>query len=813
MKKSLLLLAIMSLSPTVFAQSYNGTVGDLNTIFDPPAEIQGTLCAHTKNDGNEHSGDVCRDGVSASRWMAEKYAKRAGKYLGCVDGFYQGIWDGYLQGKNPTAEMIAEAESYLAQATMTSAVQRGEGRASTNAVTESADEIINRYRDVLRQRDNGVQVLPNKTPDLTKIPNFNGYDDGYEHDIMSGNIEGGDFNGAINDGYIDSNSSFEDKLAARKAYYLQGQHAKSLCDINQTIFGRRGMPQLSIWDYFKARRQANFQDYGWKNGQWANELYHNEEATIAQYQNYEQIKNLEKTVTITTPITVSELVLDATGNPVQLLDAAGIQVVVNGKPQFQMEERITGHNTETKRVKITAAEASQLQGMYNTAFKEAYNRYYAKQYASLEYHTEGLAKYAHAKTIGQFIGEDVADSLAKKKAYDDKYKVESRSAYDKLAKELYLTSFANLINVFENNPVVELNAVDVIGNTNDNIFRPGEQVRVDFSVTNLGEVSAPVTMRIGSNQNVIGNQLGYTFTPAPLKRSQYNSSLIGQISLDAPLRNEVRVSMNVENPSFLNEVSRELDVTKSEGLMINDYTEVGRVNSTVRLLDGEIDIKVDITNPSSVDTPALPKVRVVLHNVNVQQEKNMMKISSGDTVSVPVNFSGLDPIDLIEKGSVRGTVYVTLGTNDARVVDKKDFEISTRGDARKAYAKYFDSIITGKNQNTAGTSMAQRISELVKKIDESVQSSLTNDRISWKRQNEVSNTIIGDLQTEYRASKAGGFINSGTQEEYHNLALLLAKKVNNKGSARIRGLDKHYLRALKVFAPKISTKWRDHRVK
>ena len=131
----------------------------------------------------------------------------------------------------------------------------------------------------------------------------------------------------------------------------------------------------------------------------------------------------------------------------------------------------------------------------------------------------------------------------------------------------------------------------------------------------------------------------------------------------------------------------------------------------------------------------------------------------------------------------------------------------------KLMLTYFDSIITGKNQNTAGTSLAPRTAELVKKIDESEQKSLETQSISWKRQNEVSQTIIGDLQTEYRASDAGGFINSLAQAEYDKLALLLAKKVNNKGSTRIRGLDKHYLSALKVFSPSISTKWRNHRVK
>ena len=44
-----------------------------------------------------------------------------------------------------------------------------------------------------------------------------------------------------------------------------------------------------------------------------------------------KLDNLEKTITVTTPITVSELVLDAAGNPVPLLDAAGVQVVINGE--------------------------------------------------------------------------------------------------------------------------------------------------------------------------------------------------------------------------------------------------------------------------------------------------------------------------------------------------------------------------------------------------------------------------------------------------------------------------------------------------
>lgn len=111
----------MASSPAVFAQTYNATVNDLNTVFDPPQNIQGTICQSTDSDGIQNSSTACRDGVAASRWMAEKYAKKAGKYLGCIDGFYQGVWDGLQQGVNPSSDMVADAEAYVAGSTMESA--------------------------------------------------------------------------------------------------------------------------------------------------------------------------------------------------------------------------------------------------------------------------------------------------------------------------------------------------------------------------------------------------------------------------------------------------------------------------------------------------------------------------------------------------------------------------------------------------------------------------------------------------------------------------------------------------------------------
>jgi hypothetical protein len=301
MKRSIAML-ILSLSPAVLSQTYSGTVGDLNTIFDPPMNINGIMCSTTSNNGNEHDDAACADGVNAARWMAEKYAKSTGKYLGCLDGYYQGIWDGYLSGKNPTQQMNKEAEALVSGARFDSALSRAESKAQGDAQTASADQIVNRYRDVLDSN-----TLPNKEYQYPKIT-FNGFEDGYEYD-MARVSEGEklDFSQAISAGLVNANSSFEDKVTARKALQLQSQYAQSLCDNKDTVFGRRSMPGMSIWDFFKARRQYDFQNYGWQNPDWAWEIFDRDEKTLEQYQTFTRLNNLQKTVTEQVNITETQL--------------------------------------------------------------------------------------------------------------------------------------------------------------------------------------------------------------------------------------------------------------------------------------------------------------------------------------------------------------------------------------------------------------------------------------------------------------------------------------------------------------------------
>ncbi len=812
MKKTFMTIGLLSLSPFALAQNYSATVGDLNTIFDPPSNIQGIICQSTSNDGNEHSYKACSDGVASARYMAEKYAQSAGKYLGCLDGFYQGVWDGYLSGKNPTQAMLDEANTYISQARLDSAETRASSKAQSEATTESADQIISRYRKVVGVKDaQGRHVLPNKSYQVPPIT-FKGFTDGYEHDIQNGRVSGLNFRDAQNAGWVNANASFEDKIAAQRAYMLQGEYAKNLCNPNQTIFGRRGMPTLTIWDYFNARREYNFSNYGWNNESWAWDYFLNDERNLDHYQNFEGVKNLEKTVIVKTPITQrqEQIKRDANGQPVQKRDQAGnLMTNTDGTPIYEtvFVDVVVGYKDETKRVKLDANEVKVLQGIYGQAFKDSYGRYYAKQYASREYHKEGLEKYGTAKLIGKFIGEDVARHTAKREAYNRQYQTVSATKYAELAKDLYIKSFNRLIKIFETNPVMELNSFFVIGDTNDGIFRPGEGLSFDYQVTNLGEVARPVTLSLQSTSDVIA-QATHTIMPSILDRQQGSTSILGSIANDVYPDENVNLSFRLNNPSNLDEVDRGLVVNKSQNIMINDYAEIKNVSTYLDETRGDLTINVQIKNPASIANPAFPTVEILIDGTREVITKNVEKLEAGEVKPVGISIRNIDPLSIIGTNKISGTVSVRMA---GKVIHSKQFSVSVTSNVDSMIAHYFHGLASETNTNTGGETLEKRIGRVMTMIEQSLDHDLANSKIRWKRQNVVDGTIIGLLQKEYAAGQNAGEIRGFAQDNYDRLAKVLAKRVNNKGYNRIRGFDSKFLAQLQKFSPSLSTKKRHHK--
>lgn len=813
MKRAIAFIGLMSMAPSVFAQSYSGQVSDLNTIFNPPSNIQGIICQAQTNDGNEHSYKACSDGVASARYMAEKHAQKAGQYLGCLDGYYQGVWDGYAAGKNPTADMLAEAQAYVAQSRMETADIRATQKAHAEATTESADQIISRYRKVIGVRDaNGNQVMPDKSYQVPPVT-FKGFNDGYEHDIQAGRVGGINFRDAQEAGWVNANSSFDDKIAAQKAYLLQGQHAANLCDVNQTMFGRRSMPTLTLWDYFKARREYNFQNYGWDNAGWAWDFFVNDERNLDHFQNYEGIANLEKTITVKVPITErqEQIKRDENGNPIPKRDANGNPIMNNGVPVYETEmvDVVVGYRDETKRVKLDANEVKALKAIYKKGFEESYGRYFAKQYASLKYHEEGLKRYSEAKIIGQMIGEEVARNVAKREAYNSQYKAISASKFAELAKDLYIESFNRLIGIFENNPVMELNSAYVFGNKDDGIFTPGEKLGMYYAVTNLGEVSRPVALSFRSTSDVIATG-SETLNPPALDSLSGQTGVMAQVSSSLFTGDTVRINFDLNNPSDIDEVAQELVVSKGQNILLNNYAEIKKIDTYLDPVVGDLGIQVRLQNPSTITTPAFPTVEIVIDGTNEVITKNMDKIEARATAVAGINMNNIDPISLITTNKVSGTVNVKLG---GEVIDTQKFSVGVSADKDLLIANYFQGLISGTNTNTGNESLQKRIGTVMTMMEQSLDHDLANYKIKWKRQSDVDSTIVGKLQKVYAAGQNANEIDASVQQQYDKIAKTLARRTNNRGRTRIRGWgDKKFLKALKVFSPSLSTRKRDHRI-
>lgn len=804
LKLALLGFSILSVSPAVLSQSYTGTVGDLNTIFDPPMNINGTLCDNQSNDPSKpHNYKACSDGVGAARWMAEKYAKNTGKYLGCLDGFYQGMADGYQAGVNPTPEMLKQAAAYVANAKFDSATSRGLEKAKAEGQTESADQIIARYRAVVGLRDaRGNQVLPNKDYNYPQVT-FNGYDDGYEFDILKQSSN--EFDAVYATGWVNKDSRFEDRLAARKALALQKEYANQFCNQTDTIFGRRNMPVVSFWDIFRANRQVNFQNYGWRNPDWAWEIFDRDERTLEQYQTFNRLNSLTKIESGMKDIIKQRNKLDAAGQPIPKKHPTTGAVIPG---EFEMEDYVAGQEPYTKTVPLSTSDVQELKNIYIKAFKTAYDRFYARQYASQNYHSEGLEKYKVAKIIGGAMGQEVAGHIARREAYNNQYKLQSAKKYAEEVKRLYKTSFDHLVDIFENNSVVELNEAEVVGQVNDAIFRPGEELKVQFTVTNLGEKAAPSTIAFESTQDVQAAATPFQFVAPVLTRANLVTNTLGRTSDRLEARSAINIGMAIRNPGDLAEVARSLVVRKQKSISLNDYVEIDGVSGSLDFLAGSLSVVVNVKNPAKNIESPISVVEASFGNLGGGQ-KNVEPIAPGATRQVVIGLEAMDPLSVIITGTLNGSVSARLAN---KIAHRQAVSFSIPMDRSSALVKYMDAIATKRSTNFGRETQFDRLAKLYGMMEELVMVSI-EENIRWEK--EVNTSIIAKIQETYNDTKRSNRMDAAAQKVYDDLGKILAGHVNDKnfragGGIRLssKGNKEDYLKQIAKFA-KISTKLKD----
>lgn len=819
MKRSFLLWAVYALSPAAFAQ-VAAPGNEFTALQDPPMGIASTICKEYANAKKLPKYKACTDGVAGSLWMAQKYAVGAGEYMGCIHGAYEGIIEGFNNGYQMDPK---EVQNLLAEQDVENpkAIKAGKERALKFGKTTSVNDIINAYESVIGVKVGGQQKLPNTTPltedELLANDTFKGYEDGFSKEAKSLGLN---YKKAIDRGWITEGSSIEDKILASAILTLEKKNYTPICKVSGTIFDKYqgfNARRLSYWDYYKLRSQKRFEEYGWKNPHWAWDVYNDDEANLQHFTDYKK-----GYVGITKEHTYMKDIFKIKEVPREITDENGVVTIArdeNGNIIYDEVKEKIGTELVTDEVPLDQNDIKELRRIYVEGFKNAYQTYHARNYASKAYEKAKDDGFDDAKDAGIAIGSLAIEQEKKRVAYNVRYKTDSYGEYKRVLYRNYIADHAETVNIFRNNPVVKVNGISLVGNISGrNSLTRNELVSVDYSVTNLGEVSGDVTLSVDANMSSLLGLRNHSFRPAALSVENGTATDIAQVPSNARLRDDAVLKMSVSNAADIEKVTSRLNVNAEDGLVVRDFAEIKRVVPEMNDLTGQLDVTVELNNATGIDTDdsrlgavIVPEVKVTIDRLGESKKVETLRIPGGKTIDPMLTFN-LDPMKVISAGQISGEVTVTV---NGRKVESKPFSISIKTDQKTAYVNYFYSLV--KNQNADDRD--KKLKDIIAVINSSVDNSLSR-KVKWNKQHQVNGTIIGAIQKQYANVLAmNGLAQMPADEQrfYDSLANQLAKKVNNKGRTKVRGgflgfgRKKNYLRALAKFSPSLPISAKAHK--
>ncbi len=792
--QALVFTLLMAQPPAVLADYYRSSIDGINlgdaNIYQPRSItiIKKEVCDQYLS-GSQKDVDFyfnCSSGVDAAQAMAVKYAAGEGDYLGCVDGYQQGIKRGFFDRKDPSSDQRASARAMYAGSEIKEAKAAGERKAKNDSQFSSESEVIARFRDNLRVSANDtVQAPSDDYSDVLKVPSFEGFNNGYSTQGL-----GGSFSGPVNAGWVSSSSDIETRIRARAVYDTK-YSLKELCSPAAVLFSP-SLHTISFWDIFSAYGEYNFKDYGYQSTDraWTKFSCDPNASSICEvldeslvYRNIKAIterrlvqdgtvddtsKPIYKYVQAKDPVT-GEPVLNADGSPklVLALDA-------NGKPI------VTGYEQKPNMVYRDIVVAGKSKKELQAKFKEGYRASY--QYLVRDYFGKSFIP-AHQRgrlageELGRQIGARVAGDIAVKEAYDAKYKLDSATAFAREYERLFIQDWNKNFDFFENNPVVELSGMEVIGKDNDDIYRRGEFIRPLLKLTNLGLKPGKITIALDGGINSSSAISDTTEVPASIRASYDTNKFLARINANARVRSTENIIARVSAPGTDSIIH--LNDSASKTILINEIAEINGKREEIFTTKGEGTVFVDVVNPATVEAGTID-VEVNLDNgASFKASMILGKAEGGKPATkanFPVRLSGMDPLKLISDGGFKGTVSTKLPNG----VELHSADIGIGIDKTQELAKYFHQVINGETLNFGNQSKEARTEALINGIITKTSQDIDND-IDWDIDSQVRRTLLGKLVNVKRSAMAAGNVTDAAQAIYDDLSKQLNEIYNRVG--------------------------------
>ena len=415
-------------------------------------------------------------------------------------------------------------------------------------------------------------------------------------------------------------------------------------------------------------------------------------------------------------------------------------------------------------------------------YKEVFNanyQHWANHYFSLGFEQQLNVGQSDGAALGRGIGETIAKERGLEQAFNERFIAEGKAAYADTFQEFYTKSFNTTYDEYNNNPHIELNIDAVVGTVDDGIIQPGEPIQLQYSLTNIGGVSAPVDIGIsGSIQNATSQR---SPTIPALTSEQRTTETIADIDPRLQARDKATIKMTVN------------DTSASIEQVVNRLVEIVNQDINIETLKGSGQIAITARNLST--KPTKGDVSATLNIDEQAISLSVGPISAGKTKTIRLDVSDLNPLTIIEGGQTASvTVY-----HKSEAMDTQPVSIQSKN-PNNDLIEYFDQAVNGRGPIPSTVAMPEQIDAIIASIVQHNRGQVGQHN-SPSAQNvfrkNPGQTYVGTLAHTFSSHDQSDF----AVEAYNKLARKLIKETSQ--FSPFLGMSpkrKHYRKLVRSFA-------------
>lgn len=396
----------------------------------------------------------------------------------------------------------------------------------------------------------------------------------------------------------------------------------------------------------------------------------------------------------------------------------------------------------------TQGQSVDLQAVFRDAFISSYS-YYVNYNFSSQFKVAMDDGMLAGQMIGTQVGKRVAQYKGLVRAYNDKFQQSSLQTFQAAFSKAYTDSFNTTFADYSNNPKLSIELLQAIGADNDGILQPGEEISLEIKIRNSGGKGTNLT--IGAGGNII-DAVQSTGSITALQEKTITTGILAKIDPRLKTRNSARILVTING--LTDEINR----------TVNRMMQLASTKQTLDLLNGSGSLIVQVINTSTVRSPSNVTATLQINGRDVETQ-NLGLVSAGATQETALNFTQIDPIDLIHS-QIKASVILRMGTLNS----DQTSEVIAIGDANEALVDYFNGLANNKAFTPIQKGRDHQIDlvseELVSENNEETRE-LKKGKNQFKK--NPDSTIIGDLVKTFETNVQS----SDAKNRYNTLAKAL----------------------------------------